>query len=34
VLVEKVVPRGEIVGRAAGGVLVIAGLVLLGQMLR
>jgi len=34
VLVEKVVPRGEIVGRAAGGFLVIAGLVLLGQRLR
>jgi predicted metal-binding membrane protein len=34
VLVEKVVPRGEIVGRAAGGMLVIAGLVLLGQRLR
>ena len=34
VLAEKVVPRGEIVGRAAGGVLVIAGLVLLGQRLR
>jgi predicted metal-binding membrane protein len=31
VLVEKVVPRGDIVGRVAGGVLVIAGLVLLGQ---
>jgi predicted metal-binding membrane protein len=34
VLVEKVVPHGEIVGRVAGGVLVIAGLVLLGQGLR
>lgn len=34
VLVEKVVPRGDIVGRVAGGVLVIAGLVLLGQRLR
>lgn len=34
VLVEKVVPRGDIVGRVAGGVLVIAGLVLLGQGLR
>ena len=30
VLVEKVVPRGDIVGRVAGGVLAIAGLVLLG----
>ena len=34
VLVEKVVPRGEVVGSMAGGVLVIAGLVLLGQGLR
>lgn len=34
VLMEKVVPRGDIVGRVAGGVLVIAGLVLLGQGLR
>jgi predicted metal-binding membrane protein len=31
VLVEKVVPRGDIVGRVAGGVLVIAGVVLLGH---
>jgi predicted metal-binding membrane protein len=31
VLVEKVLPRGELVGRVAGGVLVLAGLVLLGQ---
>jgi predicted metal-binding membrane protein len=31
VLVEKVVPRGDIVGRVAGGVLAIAGLVLLGH---
>ncbi len=29
VLVEKVVPRGDLVGRMAGGVLVIAGLALL-----
>jgi predicted metal-binding membrane protein len=31
VLVEKVLPRGELVGRVAGGVLMLAGLVLLGQ---
>jgi predicted metal-binding membrane protein len=31
VLVEKVLSRGALVGRAAGGVLVLAGLVLLGQ---
>ena len=31
VLVEKVVPRGELVGRIAGGVLVLAGLVLLSR---
>ena len=31
VLVEKVVPRGELVGRVAGGVLVLTGLVLLSQ---
>lgn len=31
VLVEKVVPHGEIVGRIAGGVLVLAGLLLLGE---
>jgi predicted metal-binding membrane protein len=31
VLVEKVLPRGELVGRVAGGVLVLAGLALLGQ---
>jgi hypothetical protein len=30
-LVEKVLPRGELVGRVAGGVLMLAGLVLLGQ---
>ena len=29
VLVEKVVPRGGLVGRMAGGVLVMAGLALL-----
>jgi predicted metal-binding membrane protein len=31
VLVEKVLPRGELVGRVAGGLLMLAGLVLLGQ---
>jgi predicted metal-binding membrane protein len=31
VLVEKIVPRGELVGRVAGGVFVLAGLVLLSQ---
>ena len=31
VLVEKVLPRGELVGHVAGGVLVLAGLALLGQ---
>jgi predicted metal-binding membrane protein len=31
VLVEKVLPRGKLVGRVAGGVLLLAGLVLLGQ---
>jgi predicted metal-binding membrane protein len=31
VLVEKVLPRGELVGRVAGGVLVLAGLGLLAQ---
>jgi predicted metal-binding membrane protein len=31
VLTEKVLPRGELVGRVAGGVLTLAGLVLLGQ---
>jgi predicted metal-binding membrane protein len=31
VLVEKVLPRGELVGRVAGGVLLLAGVVLLGQ---
>lgn len=34
VLTEKVVPRGEVLGRAAGGVLVLAGLVVLGQAWR
>jgi predicted metal-binding membrane protein len=29
VLVEKAVPRGELVGRVAGGVLIVAGLMLL-----
>jgi predicted metal-binding membrane protein len=33
VLVEKVAPRGDLVGRVTGGVLVIAGLVMLGQAL-
>ncbi len=31
VLVEKVVPHGELVGRIAGGVLMLAGLLLLGE---
>lgn len=31
VLVEKLAPRGDLVGRVAGGVLVLAGLVLLGK---
>jgi predicted metal-binding membrane protein len=31
VLVEKVLPRGELVGRVAGAVLMLAGLALLGQ---
>jgi predicted metal-binding membrane protein len=34
VLVEKVAPRGELVGRVAGSILVLAGLVMLGQVLR
>lgn len=34
VLVEKIVPRGDLVGRIGGGVLVLAGLVLLGQTWR
>ena len=33
VLVEKVVPRGDLVGRIAGGAFVAAGLVMLGQAL-
>jgi len=33
VLVEKVVPRGDLVGRVVGGGLVVAGLVMLGQAL-
>jgi len=33
VLVEKVVPRGDLVGRLAGAGLVVAGLVVLGQAL-
>jgi predicted metal-binding membrane protein len=32
VLVEKVLPRGELVGRVVGGMLMLAGLVLLGQI--
>lgn len=32
VLIEKVIPRGDLVGRAAGGVLVLAGLALLLHM--
>ncbi len=31
VLAEKVLPRGNLVARVAGGMLVLAGLVLLGQ---
>jgi predicted metal-binding membrane protein len=31
ILVEKVLPRGALVGRVAGGVFLLAGLVLLGQ---
>jgi predicted metal-binding membrane protein len=34
VLIEKVLPHGAVVGRVAGGVLVLAGFVLLGQALR
>jgi predicted metal-binding membrane protein len=34
VLVEKVVPRGDIIGRAIGGGLVVAGLLLLSQAWR
>jgi predicted metal-binding membrane protein len=34
VLVEKVVARGELVGRVAGAGLVLAGLVMMGQALR
>ncbi len=29
VLAEKIFPRGDVMGRAAGGVLVLAGLILL-----
>ena len=32
VVVEKVLPRGQLVGRVVGGMLMLAGLVLLGQM--
>ena len=31
VLIEKVFPHGEVVGRVAGGVLALAGLILLSQ---
>jgi predicted metal-binding membrane protein len=31
VLVEKVLPRGELMGRVVGGILILTGLVLLGQ---
>jgi predicted metal-binding membrane protein len=31
ILTEKVLPRGDLVGRVAGGVLVLGGIVLLGQ---
>jgi predicted metal-binding membrane protein len=31
VLTEKVLPRGDLVGRIAGGVLVLAGIVILGH---
>jgi len=34
VLIEKIAPRGDMVGRVAGGVLVIAGLVMLSQVSR
>jgi predicted metal-binding membrane protein len=33
VLAEKVLPRGDLVGRVAGGMLVLAGIVLLSQTL-
>jgi predicted metal-binding membrane protein len=33
VLVEKIAPRGDLVGRVAGGVLVLAGLVILWQFM-
>jgi predicted metal-binding membrane protein len=33
VLAEKVLPRGDLVGRVAGGMLVLAGIVLLLQTL-
>jgi predicted metal-binding membrane protein len=32
VIVEKVLPRGALVGRVAGGVFMLAGLLLLAQM--
>ena len=33
VLVEKRLPRGDLLGRVAGGVLIVAGLVMLGHAL-
>ncbi len=33
VLAEKVLPRGDLVGRVAGGMFVMAGIVLLSQTL-
>ena len=34
VLIEKVAPRGDLIGRVASGALIGAGLVLLGQAVR
>ena len=34
VLIEKVAPRGDVVGRVAGVVLVLAGLMMLSQAWR
>jgi predicted metal-binding membrane protein len=34
VLVEKVLPRGALVGRVAGGVFMLVGLLLLAQLWR
>jgi cytochrome c biogenesis protein CcdA len=33
VLAEKILPRGDLVGRVAGGILVLVGVLLLGQFL-